>query len=465
MRLVPRSLSGRLTLLLLLALVFAQGVAIFLFAGERLEAVRHAHRDSVVTRAATVARLLEDTPRALHSSIVAAASTEFVQFSLTEEPLVGEEATGRRAASIARDLSVAVEVELDRVRVAPLWRRHGRDEESEHHAHPEWYRDHDHFLGTRRWKRHWFTASIAVDEGRWLNVAVGPPPGAPPWGLTFLLTFVLSALAVAAVAVLMARRISGPMRRLATATEQFGRGEGGADLPEVGPVETRQTVRAFNQMRERLDRFVRDRTAMLAAISHDLRTPITSLRLQAEFVEDDEVRTKIIDTLDEMQRMTEETLAFIREDVAAEDTRTVDLRALVDSVADDLSELGHQVAMEHGDQVLVPCRPTALRRAISNLLENGATYGERAQVRVEAADNEVRIIVDDEGPGIAEADLARVFEPFVRLETSRSRETGGTGLGLAIARTIVRNHGGDIRLQNREEGGLRVVVTLPAPGR
>ena len=465
MRLIPRSLAGRLTLLLLLALLIAQGIAIFLFAGERIAAVQHAHRDNVVARAGTVVHLLEDTPRALHGAIVAAASTEFVSFSLSQTPKVDEVGTGRRAVRIASDLTGSLGVNADRIRVAPLWRRYKRDDEPEHGRNFDDDDDedehHDHFHGPRRWKRHWFTASIALQDGRWLNVSVGPPPGAPPWGWTFLLTFVLSALAVAGVAVWMARRISGPMRRLATAADQLGRGEDVENLKEAGPLETRHTVRAFNQMRERLDRFVRDRTAMLAAISHDLRTPITSLRLQAEFVDDEDTREKIIACLDEMQRMTEETLAFIREDMTQEETRQVDIHALVDSVVGDLADLGHDVSLQVCDRVLLACRPTALRRAIMNLMENAAVYGVRAVARIDEAEVEIRIIVEDEGPGISEADLDRVFDPFVRLETSRSRETGGTGLGLAIARTIVRSHGGDVRLENRQEGGLRVIVTLP----
>ena len=464
MRVIPRSLAGRLTLLLLLALLIAQGTAIFLFAGERISAVRHAHRENVVARAETVAHLLEDTPRALHGAIVAAASTEFVGFSLSKSPKVEEVGSGRRVGLIASDLVRALGVQPDRVRVAPLWRRYRRDDEWERREHVEDDDEdehHDHFHGPRRWKRHWFTASIALQDGRWLNVSVGPPPGAPPWGWTFLLTFVLSALAVAAVAVWMARRISGPMRRLATAADQLGRGEDVEDLTEVGPLETRHTVRAFNQMRERLDRFVRDRTAMLAAISHDLRTPITSLRLQAEFVDDEDTREKIIASLDEMQRMTEETLAFIREDMTQEETRLVDVHALVDSVIGDLVDLGHDVSLEEHDQVLLACRSTALRRAIMNVMENAAVYGLRARARIEHSEESVRIVIEDEGPGIPETDLDRVFEPFVRLEASRNRETGGTGLGLAIARTIVRSHGGDVRMENRQEGGLRVIVTLP----
>ena len=473
MRLAPKSLAGQLTALLLLALAVAQGVAVALFAWERIEALRHAHRENAVTRAATVVRLLGETPPALHEAVIAAASTGITRFSLAPEPVVAEAGTGEGAAAIARDLAAALGIAPGRIRVAPLWSRYfddddgdddhhdddddHHDDDDDHHDDNDRDDDDDH----RHWELDWFTASVALGHGRWLNVAVGPPPGAPAWGATFVLTFLLSAIGIAAVAVLTGRRIAKPMRGLAAAAGRFGRGEAVVDLPEAGPVETRETVRAFNLMRARLDRYVRDRTAMLAAVSHDLRTPITSLRLHAEFVEDAEIRAKIAAALDEMQRMTEDTLAFIREDMRREETRNVDLHALLDSVAADLSELGHEIAVEDSGRVVVACRAAALRRALRNLLENAAAYGGRASARIERDGSGVRVVVEDEGPGIPEADLERVFEPFVRLEASRSRDTGGSGLGLAIARGIVRAHGGDVRLENRAEGGLRATAVLP----
>ena len=466
MRLAPKSLAGQLTLLLLLALALAQGVAVALFAWERIEALRDAHRDNAVARAATVVRLLRDTPPALHDAVIAAASTGITRFSLAAEPVVVETGTGEGAAAVARELDAALGAGPERIRVAPLWTRHMDDDDDwdDHHDHDDdddGDDDHDH----GHWELDWFTASVALRDGRWLNVAVGPPPGAPAWGAAFVLTFLFSAVGIAAVAVVMGRRLAKPMRGLANAAGRLGRGETVDDLPEAGPVETRETVRAFNRMRGRLDRYVRDRTAMLAAVSHDLRTPITSLRLHAEFVEDDETRTKILAALDEMQRMTEDALAFIREDMQREETRNVDLHALLGSVAADLAELGHDIDVADSGRVLVACRPAALRRALRNLLENAAAYGARAAAHVERDDEETRVVVEDEGTGIAQADLERVFEPFVRLEASRSRETGGSGLGLAIARGIVRGHGGDIRLENRAEGGLRATVALPGAGR
>ena len=465
MKLAPTSLARQLTLLLLVALALAQGVAVALFAWERNEAARHAYRDNAVLRTETVMRLLGGTPPELHDSVITAASSEFVRFSLGDEPAVSDSGTDERSAGLARDLAAALGIGPERIRVAPLRASLGYDDglagDGEHDTGGEHGRGDAH--GHR--EPDWFTASVALSGGRWLNVRVFPPPDAPPWGWTFVLTFLFSALVIAAVAVLAARRIARPMRSLAAATSRFGLGEMVDDLPEEGPAETRETVRAFNLMRGRLDRYVRERTTMLAAVSHDLRTPITSLRLHAEFVENQETRTKIFAALDEMQRMIEDTLAFIREDMQREETRKVDLDALVDSVAADLSELGHDIAVIESGRILVACRPVALRRALRNLMENAAAYGARAVVRTERDEAEIRVVIEDEGPGIPEADLKRVFDPFVRLETSRSRDTGGSGLGLAIARSIVRGHGGGVELANRDKGGLRATIVLPTAGR
>jgi signal transduction histidine kinase len=213
-------------------------------------------------------------------------------------------------------------------------------------------------------------------------------------------------------------------------------------------------------MQERLQRFVEDRTRMLAAISHDLRTPLTSLRLRAEFVQDHDLQEKMLKTIEEIQTMTEAALAFAREDAAVEETRTVDLSALVGSLCDDLAELGQNVTVSDGPKVLYRCRPDSLRRAIRNLVENAVRYGEQAKVSLVRSADGLDIVVEDGGPGIPQADMEQVFAPFFRLEQSRNRETGGVGLGLSIARAIARHHGGDIVLENRSNG-LRAVIRLP----
>ncbi|MDE0060661.1 MAG: ATP-binding protein [Defluviicoccus sp.] len=451
MRLAPSSLAGQFALLLLLAVVVAQGIAIALFAAERSESVQHAHRENVIARAGTVARLLREAPPDLHEAILAAASNDEARLTLAPAPLVDAAGSGERAVSIARDLSVALGVAEERVKVAPMAFALLFDLDHED--------DHDHGEGHEG--SHWFAASAKLPDEQWLNVAVGPPPAVPAWGWTFLLSLLLSALAVTAVAVLLGRRIQKPMRNLAAAAGRLGRGEEMDALPETGPTEIRGTVRAFNRMRDRLDRYMQDRMAMLAAISHDLRTPITSLRLRAELVEDGDSRTKMLGTLDEMQRMTENALGFIRENMEREETRTVDLHALIDSVAVDLADLGHELTVRDTGRVLLACRPIAMRRAFRNLLENASIHGSRATVRIAQDDAGLCVVIEDQGPGIPEADRERVFEPFVRLDESRSLDKGGAGLGLAIARTIVRGHGGNISLENRDEGGLRATVMLP----
>jgi len=194
---------------------------------------------------------------------------------------------------------------------------------------------------------------------------------------------------------------------------------------------------------------------------HDLRTPITALRLRAEFIEDEEIRNRIFETLDELQQMAEAALAFARAETANEETRYVDLSALVQTVCTDFIDMNKDVSFEEGGKLPVRCRPLGLKRAIRNLLENAVVHGKRARVSLTHKADEVAILIEDEGPGIPECEMQRVFVPFVRLDCSRGMNTGGIGLGLAIAQSIVRGHGGDIHLYNKTSGGLCAAIRLP----
>jgi len=200
---------------------------------------------------------------------------------------------------------------------------------------------------------------------------------------------------------------------------------------------------------------------MLSAISHDLKTPITLLRLRAEYIEDAGEKEKTLATLAEMESMIESTLAFARDDAEKEEPRVVDLAALVESICDDLADAGRPVAFQDVPALKYRCRPLGLKRAVSNIVDNAVKYGGNARVRLSADPTAVEIVVDDDGPGIPEAELKEVFAPFYRLERSRSRETGGAGLGLSLARTVVHAHGGEITLSNRPGGGLRAIIQLP----
>ena len=304
--------------------------------------------------------------------------------------------------------------------------------------------------------------SLRLNNGSWLNVAtpVQPPPGFFSYRLGLSMGVML--VAVVLISFLIVGRMVSPLRQLSRAAEKLGTDVQAPAIPETGPEEVQRTARAFNVMQRRIRRFVEDRTQMLGAIAHDLGTPITRLRLRAEFVEDEELRQKMLRDLDDMQQMVASTLSFIREEAASEPQATVDIGSLLTRVCDDMSDAGGDVALgEIPRWVLLDCRPTALRRALSNLIGNAVKYGGSAQVSLKVEPEHLLILVDDNGPGIPLDRQEEVFQPFLRLEDSRNRQTGGAGLGLAVARTIIRAHGGDIEMSNRSEGGLRVRITLP----
>lgn len=303
--------------------------------------------------------------------------------------------------------------------------------------------------------------ALQLDDETWLNFEapfVEEGNISPPWSSPLL---AFAALAIVAASVWAVRRLTAPLTTLARAAEQLGRDVDAPPLPEKGPRELRDAAHAFNVMQERLQRFVKDRTVMMAAMSHDLRTPITRLRLRAEFVEDEEQRRKMLADLADMESMVDSTLAFAREGASGEGDASVDLVSLLESICEDRD--GVTLEMGPGVEARLPyvCRPLALTRCVSNVVDNAIKYGQRARVRLLASPTTVTVEVDDDGPGIAQEQQERVFAPFVRLEDSRSRDTGGTGLGLTIARTIARAHGGDVVLANRPEGGLRVRIALP----
>lgn len=460
-RLWPQSLAGRLVLYLLAAVVVALVSGFLILNDERRLALEDAVRQQILSRTETLVRQIDIAPAAVHERIVRNASTFRLHYELAPISIIDAD-NPNRDPDIERRLTENLKPLVHEVRASlgeeisfrPFASRRDRkgpprqpDDDADH-ASP---RD---FVG--------FTISVRLADDQWLNMRTVVRPAPPAVAVPALLSMGVLALALILIVVFTVRRMTRPLAALASAAERFGRGEAVETLPEVGPSDVRQTVVAFNAMQQRLSRFIEDRTRMLAAISHDLRTPITSLRLRAEMVDDAETREPMLATLEEMQALVEATLTFARDEATEEPSRAVDLSALVDSIADDLSAIGKDVSFEEGERVTLTCRPNALRRALRNLMENAVNYGTRARARVLRRANSIDIEIDDDGPGIKDADHERVFEPFVRLETSRSKETGGVGLGLAIARTIVRGHGGDIRLANRPEGGLRATVHLPA---
>jgi signal transduction histidine kinase len=303
--------------------------------------------------------------------------------------------------------------------------------------------------------------ALQLEDATWINFAA--PFVEAPQGFTdrSLLLLGLAACVIVALSVWAVRRLTAPLDTLARAAELLGRDFNTAPLQESGAREMRQATHAFNLMQQRLQTFVRDRVQMMAAISHDLRTPITRLRLRAEFVEDDEQRRKMLADLADMEAMIDSTLAFAREEASTEEMSNVDLVSLVENVCEDRP--GVTLVTGTGVDARLPfvCRPLAVRRCLANVVDNAVKYGGCARVRLDATSSNVVVTVEDDGPGIPEAEQERVFAPFERLDSSRSADLGGTGLGLSIARTIARAHGGTVSLANRSEGGLRVTIALP----
>ena len=487
----PRSLAGQMITALLVALAVTQAVSFAIFASERRQAVMSARREQVVQRTASLIRMIEHGPDHLgpdmQTALLRAATSARLRFSIDDDSAVPIEIAENRDNRIVQALAdlldesaarpIYVEIKetegLLPARAERFWRRMHRrwdgDDDDRHDHHERWRHDREagvsDFGSEGRARRYASNLTIAVSlhSGQWLNaeMAVPPPRG---WAFPSLVAMFLMAAAICGITVFVVRRLTRPLAKLAVAADALGRGETVPPLAPAGPNEVRRTTQAFNQMQDRLHRFARDRTAMLAAVSHDLRTPLTSLRLRAEFITDDlDNKRRILETLEEMERIIETTLNFAREDANKEPTIKTEIVALIASMTKDFEDLKMDVRFEPRKPVYLTCRPTTLKRALRNLVENAVAYGTRAVLRVETDASEVRIVIEDEGPGIPNTDMETVFEPFTRLETSRSKETGGVGLGLAIARGIVRAHGGDIVLANLPGAGLQATVVLPLP--
>lgn len=305
-----------------------------------------------------------------------------------------------------------------------------------------------------------FEVGVQRSDGRWDIVRPQPAFGLSPWQERIVLWFVLSALAMAPVSFIFARRLSAPIRLFADAAERLGRDPRAPPLALKGSAEIGTAVRAFNDMQERLRRYVEDRTAMVGAIAHDLRTPLTRLRFRIEALPDDQ-KAKIEADIDQMEAMISAALVFVRDASQPGERTPLELSSLLESLCDEMSETGANTEMETGEKVVLEGDPMALRRLFANLLDNAVKFGGRARARVFRQDAHAVVEIDDDGPGIPNQDRERVFEPFYRREPSRNRQTGGAGLGLAIVRSIARGHGGDVALVNRNGGGLTARVQLP----
>jgi signal transduction histidine kinase len=305
-----------------------------------------------------------------------------------------------------------------------------------------------------------FRIGVREGDGRWLTVQPRPRLGLDPWQQRVLLVSAVAAVAVSPLAWAFARRIAQPITLLAAGAERLGRDPGAPPLDIRGSAEVSAAVVAFNQMQERLRRYVDDRTSMLGAIAHDMRTPLTRLRFRIEAVPEP-LRLKLEADIDQMEAMVASTMGFVRDAARPRERCKLEVASLVETVMDEAALSGADAVVESADRVVVDGDPLALKRLVANLVDNALKYGACAHAKVFSEGDMAIIEVDDRGPGMPESEIERVFEPFHRLESSRSRETGGIGLGLAVVRAVARSHGGDVVLRNLPRGGLSARVTLP----
>ena len=429
MKLWPRSLFGRLLLLMSAGLLVAQLAGTLLQSWERQRTLGHTVSHELAQRIAAIYRVVDaqtgphrqpmatllSTPSLQIHLVDSAPLNVAVQSMLTDLPGHITEVLGQRAEVRATEL-------------------------------PQ--------LGKFTFKLY-----LRLSSGEWLRLHGNAPEGvfALPWNL--LINLGLMLVAVVLLVAMAARSTVRPLTELARAAHGLSRDLRSPPVPETGPTEVREAAQAFNAMQSRIRNGIEERERFLAAVSHDLKTPLTRMRLRTEMMADTQLRTQLQSDTDDMLQLLDGTLDFLRGKAVEETLQRVDLVALVESLVEDYQGLG-TVTLQAPDALQWSCRPKALKRALTNLVDNALKYGGQAHVVLAGGSPGVEVLVQDSGPGLPEDELQKVFEPFYRVEYSRSRDTGGAGLGLAIVRQIAQSHGGDVELSNRVEGGLQARLYL-----
>ena len=467
--LYPDSIAGRTLIVLLVGLTLSHLASMAIYYSDRTEALAGLGGSQIAERIATISRLVDGSASHERERIIAAVNGPTLKVTWSRESLLPDAVVDEWRVSLMERILVSHlgELEPGRLRMsyadAPAadWPAPSQAASPMSGAWPEMMRTHmQHMMGDITLGQS-FRISFRLSDETWLNFAAPTTAEAPFWSLRLVLSISVMAAAVVVLSIWIVSRLTAPLATFSRAAERLGMDVNAPPLPETGPREVRRATRTFNEMQQRIRRFIDDRTRMIAAISHDLRTPLTRLRLRSEFIEDEEQQRKMLTDLGEMEAMIGSVLSFARSEAVTEPSETLDLASLVQSICDGLRDTGASVAFGHDGRFSLAGRPLALRRALTNVIENAVKYGDRARVSLSESGADAVVRVDDDGPGIPESEAERVFEPFYRLELSRSRETGGAGLGLCVARTLIRAHGGDVVIRNREEGGLRVEITVP----
>jgi signal transduction histidine kinase len=457
-RLLPKSLIGQIALVMAAALLVAQAINFGLVFNERQRASRAQIEAAPIGRFVTMLQRLGPLDGDGRAALLAGRGRRG-RFAVEAASAVPADGSDARIAQRLREHAAENGVALRDARAAvseatglPRRMRGRLSPEQEERA-----RD-------RMRRMQILVLSAQLQDGAWVNARMLTPRPNPWLAARLAGSTLLIYILILGALVWIVSRLARPLRALTAAARSF---EGRGEAPQVeprGPADLRRAILAFNAMSARVSTMLDEKDRMLGAIGHDLRTPLASLRIRAESVEPAEERAKMVATIEEMAALLDDALALARSGRATEEIRDVDIGALADAVVEEFRALGKDVRFEEGERLTAPVQPNLLRRAVRNLADNAVKYAGSASVAVRATGGGIAIEVADSGPGIPEASIGKVQEAFVRLEQSRSRETGGSGLGLALARGAAVAHGGRLELENRPEGGLLARIWLPKGG-
>jgi signal transduction histidine kinase len=444
-------LFGRVALVLLGGLVAVQVMTTAVHVSERQALVLRSGAQQAAVRVADYLRVLQATGPAERSHVMRALQTDTLKLSLVNA------APDQEAVDEASDLVLATREAL------ALALEPGTDFKVMY-AQPvyldpaSWYA---RMLGERPGVR--IRTAVHLNDGGWIAAESTEPPRATSWFIRMLRNLLIVDLAMLVLSFFAVRQVTRPLSVLAGAAEELGRNIDRPPLAEQGATELARAARALNVMQDRLKRYVQTRTHALAAMSHDLKTPITRMRLRAETLEDAPLKAKFIKDFESLQAMVSSTLEYMKGlDDGGEPLRRIDVNALISSLKEDAEESGHLVSVTSQTRKLIMGRAQALKRCLQNLLDNALSYGHRADITVGEEGDLLKIAITDDGPGIPEKEMDRIFEPYYRVEESRNRNSGGSGLGLSIARNIAQAHGGTLQLRNLPGRGLEATLTLPS---
>ncbi|MEG3637636.1 ATP-binding protein [Magnetococcus sp. PR-3] len=465
--LIPKSLAGQLILILVsgvtLALVSSSAIHLY----DRNEAIVTMEGLQAAQRIASIVQVMDPLSQPERARITKILETplQFVRFYNQEKEPTDHIETDARARHLKKLVGPllagqhAVRIEVLSEEYPDNRTMHmmmGGMNSMRGNLH-QGMQDHHHALFAQGFS---YIARIQLRDGKWLEYHNHLPEEAFKWPWHLLWSILILIFTVTALSFLAVRLVTRPLATLASAARSLGHDLRGSPIARSGTQEVKEVISAFNAMQARILQHIQERSSMLAAISHDLHTPLTRMRLRVEMLKDERLRDALLHNLTEMEGMTESTMDYIQGTEGMEEVRQTDIPSLLDGLADSWQELGHDVQVNCDEIGAFPLMGKSFRRALSNLIQNAVKYGQHASMKATMHGERLRISISDKGPGIPEEEMESVLRPFKRLDTSRNSKTGGSGLGLSIADSIIRAHGGDLHMRNRPEGGLEIIVTI-----